>query len=375
MGRWLPLWVMLGALLAGGCASDSGPKPAELKPFKEQAQAKVAWRYSVGDSGPYVFSPVIWDGDVFVAATGGTLARVDARNGKARWRINTKVKLSGGVEARDGLVIVGSTKGAVLAFGLDGKPLWQVQISSESLGPASIADGTVVVRSGDGRVHGLDAATGARRWEYIATVPPLLIRTPAGVAIDRGAVYAGLPGGKMVALSLVSGGLLWEAAVSQPKGDSELERVTDVVSVPIAEDNRACAISFQGRIACFDTQRGSLAWARNASGTGGLGADEKAFYYVDEASSVHAIDRDSGASLWKLDTLAYRGLGAPGAAGRYVAVGDFDGYLHFLDRDDGTIAARLSTDGGPITAAPLGVGPGNLLVQTREGSLYAVTVR
>jgi outer membrane protein assembly factor BamB len=61
--------------------------------------------------------------------------------------------------------------------------------------------------------------------------------------------------------------------------------------------------------------------------------------------------------------------------GKYLVVGDFEGYLHFFDREDGSIAARLSTDGGPINAPPIPVGPGNLLVQTREGHLYAITVR
>ena len=61
--------------------------------------------------------------------------------------------------------------------------------------------------------------------------------------------------------------------------------------------------------------------------------------------------------------------------GKYVVVGDFQGYVHFFNREDGAIAARLSTDGDPISAAPVPVGPGNLVVQTREGHLYAITVR
>lgn len=370
---WAPLLAL--ALLAAGCSSSSGPKPAELKDFKPKATAKVAWKSSAGDSDRYVFSPAVWDGDFFAAGNDGKIVRMDSRNGRTRWQTNAKAKLSGGVEAFDGVVVVGTSKGVVLAFDANGKPKWQAQVSSEVLSAPSMGEGVVVVRSGDGRIHGLGAADGARRWEYIGTLPPLLIRTAAGVTIDKGVVYAGLPGGKMIALNLSTGALLWEAAVSQPRGETELERVTDVVSVPVVEDGQACAIAFQGRIACFETQRGTLAWARNASGTGDLAADERYFYYVDEASHLQAIDRDSGASIWKQDLLAYRRLGSPAVVGKYVVVGDYEGYLHVFDREDGSIMARLSTDGGPITAAPLAVGPGNFLVQTREGSLYAVTVR
>jgi outer membrane protein assembly factor BamB len=366
--------IALAALVAG-CSSSTGPKPAELKDFKPKATVKVAWKASAGDSDRYVFSPGIWDGDFFVAGNEGRITRLDGRNGRSRWQIKSKMKLSGGVEAFDGTVVVGSSKGAVLAFDANGKPKWQAQVSSEVLSAPSISEGVVVVRSGDGRIHGLDAADGNRRWEYIATMPSLLIRTSVGVTIDKGVVYAGLPGGKMIALSLSTGALLWETAVSQPRGETELERVTDVVSVPVVEDGQACAIAFQGRIACFETQRGTLAWARNASGTGDLAADERYFYYVDESSHVQAIDRDSGASIWKQELVAHRRLGSPTVVGNYVVVGDFEGYLHFFDREDGAIAARLSTDGGPISAPPVPVGPGNLLVQTREGSVYAITVR
>jgi outer membrane protein assembly factor BamB len=369
------LLLAAACILAAACSRSSGPKPAELTDFKPKATAKVAWKSSAGDSGRYVFSPAVWDGDFFVAGTDGRISRIDAAKGRTRWQTDAKAKLSGGVEAFDGTIVVGTTKGFVLAFDAKGKSKWRAQVSSEVLSAPVIGEGIVVVRSGDGHIHGLDAADGSRKWEYIATLPALLIRTDAGVAIEKGVVYAGLPGGKMIALSLANGTLLWEATVSQPRGETELERVTDVVSVPIVEDGQACAVAFQGRIACFETQRGTLSWARNASGTGGLGADERYFYYVDEASHLNAIDRESGASIWKQELLSYRRLGSPAVVGKYVVVGDYEGYLHFFDRDDGSIVARMSTDGGPITTAPLPVGPANLLVQTREGSVYAINIR
>jgi outer membrane protein assembly factor BamB len=369
------LLLAAACVLVAACSRSSGPKPAELRDFKPKATAKVAWKASAGDSGRYVFSPGVWDGDFFVAGADGRISRIDAAKGRTRWQTDAKAKLSGGVEAFDGTIVVGTTKGAVLAFDAKGKPKWRAQVSSEVLSAPTISEGIVVVRSGDGHIHGLDAADGSRKWEYIATLPALLIRTDAGVAIEKGVVYAGLPGGKMIALSLANGTLLWEATVSQPRGETELERVTDVVSVPVVQEGQACAVAFQGRIACFETQRGTLSWARNASGTGGLGVDERYFYYVDEASHLNAIDRESGASIWKQELLSYRRLGSPAVVGKYVVVGDYEGYLHFFDRDDGSIVARMSTDGGPITTAPLPVGPANLLVQTREGSVYAINIR
>jgi outer membrane protein assembly factor BamB len=270
---------------------------------------------------------------------------------------------------------VGTAKGELIALTPAGELQWRVRVSSEVLGPVSVAGGTVFVRAGDGKIFGLDAANGAARWEYDHSLPPLMIRGADGVALGSEVVYAGMPGGKMVALSAQTGALLWEAAVAQPRGDSELERLSDVVSVPVVEDGRACAVAYQGRIACFDAQKGTLVWGRAASGRGGLAADERYFYFVDDASAVHAIDRETGASVWKQDVLSHRGLGRPSVIGRFVAVGDFEGYLHFLDTEDGAMAARLSTDGSPIVAAPVGIGDANLLVQTTGGRVYAVSLR
>jgi len=367
-------WLLVTLVLAG--CSDPGPKPAELKAFKPVAAARVAWSVSAGASGNYVFTPAIFDGDVF-AAGGGGVSRFDVASGKRRWRAELPANtiLSGGMTVGSGLVLAGTAKGVVHAWSLDGAPLWQSQVSSEVLSAPAVSDGVVVVRSGDGRIHGLDAKDGTRRWEYVATLPPLLIRSSAGVALSGGSVYAGLPGGKLVALSLASGAVLWESALSTPRGETELERTTDVTTTPLVEENGVCAGAFQGRVGCFELQRGALLWARNASTASDMGADDRNFYFADERGHLHAVGRDSGATLWKQTVLAYRDLGAPAATGRFVVVGDFEGYLHFFDREDGALVARIALDGGRISAQPLVVGEGNLLVQTREGTLHAVTVR
>ncbi|MBI1398426.1 MAG: outer membrane protein assembly factor BamB [Betaproteobacteria bacterium] len=374
-------WVRLAASLVAACVlaacSSSGHEPAELKDIKPDVRGRVAWRVSVGDSGPYIFTPGIWNGDYFVTSAEGKLARIDGSNGKRKWRVDTDKPVSGGVGVQDGMVFVGTAKGEVLAYHAeDGKPVWHATVSSEVLSAPAVADGFVVVRSGDGHISGLDAQDGSRKWEYIPTSPPALtLRGAFGFTIDHGVVYVGLAGGKLIALRLTSGELLWETALSMPKGDTELERLTDVVNDPIVDNGQVCAVAFQGRIGCFDAARGTLVWARTASSSGGLAATRTAFFFADDKGSVFAVDRESGGSLWKQDALAYRDLGAPGIVDRYVVVGDFEGYLHMLDIDDGHLAGRMSTDGDPITAAPIQVGKGNFIVQTREGHLYAITLR
>ncbi|MGQ0579951.1 MAG: outer membrane protein assembly factor BamB [Betaproteobacteria bacterium] len=361
------------AFLLGGCGSK-GPQPAPLPEFKPAAKLRVDWRASVGAAGRYLFAPALFQDGVYAAGAGGEVVRLNAATGKTVWRIDTKSPLSGGVGVSEGMVMVGTAKGAVLAYDLDGKPLWKSTVSSEVLSAPQAGGGLVVVRSGDSRIFGLDAKDGSRRWEFQTVTPPLTLRANPGVIIVEGFVIAGMPAGKLVALNLANGGVVWETVVAAPKGDNELERITDIAGAPLVEQQKVCAVTFQGRAACYETERGGQLWARAASSVGGVAGDDLSLYLAEDTGAVIALDRKTGASVWKQDKLTYRSLSTPLAFGNYVVVGDFEGQLHFLKVEDGSFAARIGTDGGGITAAPRRVGD-KVLVQTRKGGVYAISVR
>ncbi len=364
------LAAVLAAIVLGACASK-GPQPAKLVDFKASSNPAIAWHADVGDAGNYVFTPAIAQDSVFAASNRGALMRVDAASGETLWRVETQAPLSGGVGVGENMVLVGTAKGHVLAYDLQGKPLWQARVSSEVLSAPQAAGGYVVVRSGDSRIYGLDARDGSPRWEYQATPPPLTLRANPGVVIVENFVIAGMPAGKLVVLNLTNGGMVWETVVAAPKGDNELERITDIAGPPLVEPGKVCAATFQGRVACYETQKGSQLWARPASSVDSLAADEMSVYMAEETGAVVALDRNTGASVWKQDKLSYRKLSAPLVAGDHVVVGDFEGQVHFLKLDDGSFAARIATDGSGIAAAPKLVGS-NVVVQTRNGGLYAI---
>jgi outer membrane protein assembly factor BamB len=367
-------FAMLAVLgLLAGCGSDT-IKPAELTEFKPTARAQLVWRESVGGADVYIFTPAVYDGAVYAAGAGGTLARFDANTGKQMWRIDTKEELSGGVGADAGLVVVATKKGTVLTYDVRGKPVWKSQVSSEVLMAPRISEGAVVVRSGDGKIYALNAKDGTPKWEYRFSLPPLLLRSDSGVVITRSTVLAGLAAGKVVALNLESGAVVWEATLAQTKGANELERITDIAAAPAVEAEQACAVTYQGRIGCYDIVRGTLLWSREGSSSVALGIDPITMYMSDARGTVFALDKNTGATIWKQEKLLARSVSAPVQLSVFIAVGDFEGYVHFLDRDDGGFAVRLSTDGSQIKARPVRVGP-NVLVQTRDGGLYAISVK
>lgn len=351
---------------------DPAP-PAALVQFIPSAQAGLLWQAGVGSAAEFGFTPAVVGNAVYAAGHDGQLAKFSADNGRLIWRIGTEQKLSSGVGADSNTVVVATAKGEVFGFSDAGTKLWQAQVSSEVLGPVAISEGVVVVRTADSRVFGLDATDGKRLWLYQRAAPSLILRGFGGVAAGRGAAFVGFPGGKLVALKLTNGAVGWEASIGLPKGASDLERISDVTSTPVFDSRHVYAVAYQGRVAAIDLASGSLAWARDISSDAGLTVDERNVYVSDARGRVHALDKTSGASVWLQDKLLNRRLSAPQEFGRWVAVGDLQGYVHWLSKEDGSFAARTPTDGSHIRAQAQRL-PSGLVFQTRNGGLYAMGI-
>lgn len=372
------LSVLAGLLLLSGCSTidslnpfvSKGPKMAELTPFKASVETRAVWRENVGKSDVYAFTPAIVGNAVYAASRDGTIARFE--DGKRVWRIDAGQPLSGGVGADARLLVVGTPKGEVIAFDpADGKRVWSARASSEVLAPPAVGGGLVVVRSGDNRLIAYDALDGKRKWTFQRPMPALALRSTAAPLIDNNVVVSGFPGGKVIAVNAGNGVQLWEGTVALPKGSTELDRVSDVTSQPVVAGRLLCAVAFQGKVACFDISSGNTVWSRDMSSAVGLTLEGRHLYVTDDKGAVYALDIASGASIWKQDKLLNRGVGAPVARRNLLAVADVQGYVHFLNRDDGAFVGRLSTDGTPVVA-PLQLLDNRVLVQTSGGSVLAI---
>lgn len=354
--------------------SRLGPPPTPLTDFNATAGFKVRWHTALGDAGNYMLRPAINSTSIVGVSSKGLLTAVERGTGKTLWKVKTGILVAGGVGGGDNMVLVGGDKGEVLAYDLAGKPLWSGKVSSEVLSAPAVADGVVVVRSGDSRLTALDATDGKQLWTYERATPSLVVRSHASITIQRGIAYAGFAAGKIVALDLKSGNLIWENAVSQPRGNTELDRISDITSDVEVDDEQACAISFQGRVACFDAAQGSQLWNRDISSDKGLMLLRKFLYLSDSSGVVMALDKTTGSTLWKNDQLTLRDTNTPYAYADFVVVGDYQGFLHALNREDGHFVARFKLDGSPLQGAVQGLDDG-LLVQTRDGELYSLTLQ
>ncbi len=381
--------LVLAVVALGGCATIyeylpvppafsmrwlwNSKKPGPLPELKASATGSVNWQVSVGKAVPG-FAPAVLQDALYVASTDGAISRIDPATGRSVWRISAGKTLSAGPGADANVVVVGTDKGEVLAFDTNGQPKWTAKVSTEVIAPPRIADGVVAVFAGDGSVHALAAADGARKWVHQRAAPALTVRNYAGGVTTRGGLFIGTAGGRLLAIDMPTGIVGWDGTVASPKGATELERIADVTSLPVLDQQQVCAVAYQGRLACFDLNRGTLNWSREVSSLYGITVDASRLYITDDKGAVQALDKSTGASIWKQDLLAERKIGGPQVVGDLLGVVDIEGILHLMSPVNGAYVGRIATDGTPATAQPAAF-LGSVLWQSAGGNLFAVTAK
>ena len=367
---------ILALSLLSGCSwfgdKDNSEPPAKLQKFDRQVTLRSLWSRDTGvgtDEQRVKLVPAIFGEQVYTVDRRGRVSAFLLENGKQVWRKKLNVPVSAGPGVDEGLVLAGTSDARVLALDAKtGELLWTAPVSSEVLSVPRIYEGVVVVQTVDGNLTGLDAENGKRLWIHDRTVPVLSLRGTSTPLVRDGLVMAGFASGKMVALDVRTGRQLWEAAIAVPSGRSELERMVDVDADPVVRNGVLYVASFQGQLAAVSLDNGRLLWSREMSAYAGIAVDLQQVYVTDETSNVWALDRRTGASLWKNSDLQRRFLTGPVVVGGYVAVGDFEGYIHLLSRIDGAIAGRERVERAGILVPAVALGE-RLLVLGAGGKL------
>jgi len=378
--------LLLGALsLASGCTAlgnlfdnpDNTAPPAELVDFEPTVNVRTVWQRRVGSGAGKLFlklRPAIGDDRVYAATRDGRVQAFDARTGETVWDTDTDSPLSGGPGIGDGLVLLGTSEGEVLALGeKDGEIKWRARVSSEVLSSPEARGGIAVTRTIDGKLFGLSTDDGTRLWVYDRTAPVLTLRGTSSPALAEGAAIAGFDNGQVVAIALGNGQPLWETRVAVPRGRTELERMVDIDADPIILDNTVYAVTYQGQIAALELFSGEVIWRRDMSSHAGLGVGPKNVYVTDDASHVWALDRSNSASMWRQSKLEARRVSPPAVFNEFVVVGDLEGYVHWLRKEDGQFVARVRVDSDGIVAAPVAT-PFAVYVYGSGGELAALQV-
>ncbi|VAW76392.1 Outer membrane beta-barrel assembly protein BamB [hydrothermal vent metagenome] len=367
---------LMALVLLSGCSwfgdEDNSEPPAKLKKFDAQVKLRSLWSHNTGvgtDEQLVKLIPAVHGNRVYTVDRKGRASAYLLEDGKRVWQSKTDSKVSAGPGVDEGLVLLGTSDARVLALNAEnGELLWTVPVSSEVLSVPKVYEGVVIVQTVDGNMTGLDAESGKRIWIHDRTVPILSLRGTSTPLIEDGLVLSGFASGKMVALDTRSGRQLWEAAIAVPSGRSELQRMVDLDADAVVRDGVLYVASFQGQLAAVSLENGRVLWSREMSAYSGIAVDLQQVYVSDEVSSLWALDRRAGAALWKNSDLQNRALTGPVVVGGYVAVGDFEGYLHLFSRIDGEIVGRQRVERSGILVPPVALGD-RLLVLGNGGKL------
>jgi outer membrane protein assembly factor BamB len=348
-----------------GARADK-PKPAELQPDPKLLGVRQAWTAKVGTVDfPLVVANV--GNVVALAASDGTVVGLDATSGREQWRGSAGAPLAAGVGFDGSTAAVVTRNNDVVAFA-SGREVWRQKLGALSYTPPLVAGARVFVLGGDRSVTAFDGGTGRRLWSQTRQGEPLVLRQ-AGVLLAVGDTLVVGQGGRLVGMNPLNGSVRWEAPVATARGINDVERLVDLVGRVSRVGDIVCARAFQAAVGCVDAARGGVLWTQRAIGVEGVHGDAASVFGTESDGKVVSWRRDSGQRGWVTESLLHRGVGTPLALGRSVVVGDGFGFVHMLNREDGTLLTRLATDGSAMAAAPVAAG-NSLVVVTRNGGVF-----
>jgi len=319
--------------------------------------------------------PAIDGEQIYAADVEGLVVAMDRMTGKVIWKADLELPVSGAVAAGYGLVVVGTLKGEIIALDSgSGEEKWRARVTSEVLAAPALNGDVVLVQTQDDRLIALDINTGAQRWIFENTPAVLTLRGTGSPVLTNRLAVAGLSTGKVIALDAQRGIPVWEQRVAIPQGRSELDRVVDIDGGLLLSAGTLYAVSYQGRVAALDLESGRILWQREASSSVGVAQGYGSVYVSLASGTVEGIDERSASALWSNDALARRQLSAPEVFSSYIAFGDLEGYLHLVSQVDGRFVGRTRIDSDGLRARPLVVGDW-LYAFGNGGNLVALTIK
>ena len=374
----LPLAALLACTLSACSSPQALNAPAELTDIDDEVNLRRLWSVRVGNGQGDDYNkitPAIDGNIIYAASADGEVMAMETDSGDVVWRTRLGTSLSGGVGAGAGLVFVGTQEAMVIVLNQsDGSERWRRQVTSEVLSAPQTDGEVVVVQTLDDKLIALDIETGDQSWTYEATLPPLTLRGTSTPLLAADMAIAGFSNGTVVAVDADNGVLRWEQRVAVPEGRYDIDRVIDVDGDLMLVGGRLFASSYQGNLMAYDINSGRVVWGHKASSYHGMELGFGNIYYCDDRSHVVAVRNNSETTVWENDDLSHREITAPTAFSNYLAVADFEGYLHILSQVDGRLVGRTRIDDDGVRAKILAE-DGVLYAYGNSGRLTALSLR
>ncbi|ARU94910.1 outer membrane protein assembly factor BamB [Tatumella citrea] len=380
---------LFSVTLLSGCSLFSGEEDAvKMSPLPtvvNQFNPTQVWDKSVGDGVGDFYSnlhPAWQDNVVYAADRFGIVEALDADTGKEKWKVDLSTKtgffssnlsamLSGGITVQGDLLYIGSEHGEVFALNTkDGSVAWHTQVSGEAVSHPVVSDGLVLIHTSNGILQALDQTTGASKWVVNLDIPALSLRGESAPAVAFGGAIVGGDNGRVSAVIMNQGQMIWQQRISQPSGATEIDRLSDVDTTPVIVNGVVYVLAYNGDLSALDLRSGQIQWKRDIGGVKNLLVDNGRIYLVDQDDRVDAVNADGGVEIWRQSGLLHRNLTSPVLFDGYLVVGDGEGYLHWMNTQDGRFVAQQKVDKSGFQTQPIVAGD-KLIIQAKKGEVYA----
>lgn len=373
---WLYRSILIATLVLSGCSDDEDIyQPDPLVDIDNQFETAEVWSISIGEENEdktVKLAPVFAYNKIFVADRSGKVTAVNPDDGEIIWQVELQEFIGGGPAVGSNSIAVGTQQGELILLNADNGDLkWRTPVSSEVVSAPAIGEGFVVVRTVDGKIAAYELESGERKWIYDQSMPSLTLRGDSAPVIIGGGVISGFSNGKLAVFLLQNGRIAWEKTITAPVGHSEIQKLVDVDIKPLVSGSSIFVASYNGNLANIEASKGEIVWQRELSTFQEISLSELLLLVTHENSFVSGIDRSNGIILWTQKSLHRRQLSPPVGIGDEVVVADFEGYIHWLSRKDGSMLSREHIDDAGISAMPLVIGD-KIILLSHSGTLYAV---
>lgn len=348
---------------------DTAEPPVELMPIEVGVLIDPIWQHSLGGKQGRALSeltPLVREERLYAAVAEGDVFAFDAKTGKELWNVDTDKRISAGVSGNDSAVFFGGQNGEIVALNIEnGQPIWQKQLNSETVVPPAVNNDYVIVLGGNGTVFCLSASNGELVWSKKLNMPKLSLKGNAKPHLIGDVVYLGLDNGQVMALFLENGRSLWRSTIGLQRGKTELDRLADVDMLTVDLRGALFASAYNGSTVLINPANGQLGWGREIPSATTAQIDADSLYLVDDISKVWKLDKRTGKTRWLSNKLRARALSGVAPVNNGVAlVSDFEGYVHALDVDTGSIIGRNQLFESPLSGD----------IQWSGGVFYALSI-
>ncbi len=377
------LVVIIVVVSAGGCGLFKSKdekdivEPDPVPVASESVNVERIWKHKVGDFEKSFANivPAIGPDRLLVASPEGRVQAIDRKTGKRLWRINLKQSINAGVGYGGGLAALVTDDGEIIMLDAeDGSERWRTALKAEVLARPVIGNAVVVAQAVDGQVIGLSVTSGSRNWSYRQTVPSLTLHGTAEPLVVSYYAVAGFSNGRLAAIELASGRVVWELPVGQASGRNEIDRLIDIDARPVIDGDTMYVAVYQGNLTAIEVRTGQIIWSKEISTHKDFSVDSGRIYAIDDKERLLAISRSTGEIEWTADWLSHRGPSGTVTTDAHVAVADKEGFLYLIDKDSGEAAAQLRVAKDGIQTTPLW-DEDTLYAQGRNGVLNAYKIQ